>query len=178
MSRLLSHADDRLREGRVGGVGTRGPGERQIEIDRRIVKDRISYLKKEIARIDQRKQREVRSRQEQFTVALVGYTNSGKTTLMNRVTSAERYAADQLFATLDTKTARWDLGEGRGVLLSDTVGFVRDLPHELVAALDKLLDRDDASVGSDAASCRTRIEEHFSLPRIAREYRALYDEVG
>jgi GTP-binding protein HflX len=126
--------------GKVGGVGTRGPGERQIEIDRRIVKDRISYLKKEITRIDQRKQREVKSRRDQFTVALVGYTNSGKTTLMNRLTTADRYAADQLFATLDTKTARWDLGDGRGVLLSDTVGFVRDIPPGLVASFRATLE--------------------------------------
>ncbi|MGB0714608.1 MAG: GTPase HflX [Phycisphaerae bacterium] len=126
--------------GKVGGVGTRGPGERQIEIDRRIVKDRISYLKREIEKIDQRKQREVNSRSDQFTVAMVGYTNSGKTTLLNRMTDTTRYAADQLFATLDTKTARWDLGEGRSVLLSDTVGFVRDIPPGLVASFRATLE--------------------------------------
>lgn len=126
--------------GKVGGVGTRGPGERQIEIDRRIVKDRISYLKREIKKIDQRKKREVDSRHDQFTVAMVGYTNSGKTTLLNRVTNATRYAADQLFATLDTKTARWELGEGRSVLLSDTVGFVRDIPPGLVASFRATLE--------------------------------------
>ncbi|MHC4109064.1 MAG: GTPase HflX [Planctomycetota bacterium] len=126
--------------GAVGGVGTRGPGERQIEIDRRIVKDRIAYLKREIRDIDGRKQREVRARGDYFTVSLVGYTNAGKSTLMNTLTGADRFVADLLFATLDTKTARWDLGEGRSALLSDTVGFVRDLPHHLVASFRATLE--------------------------------------
>jgi len=126
--------------GAVGGVGTRGPGERQIEIDRRIVRERISRLKREIHGIDLRKQREVKQRDDQFTVSLVGYTNSGKSTLMNKLTGAGRYAADQLFATLDTKTVRWDLGDGRTALLSDTVGFVRDIPHHLVASFRATLE--------------------------------------
>jgi len=126
--------------GAVGGVGTRGPGERQIEIDRRLVRGRISQLKKEIEDIDHRKQREVKARHDQYTVSLVGYTNSGKSTLMNKLTSAGRYAADQLFATLDTKTVRWDLGEGRSALLSDTVGFIRDLPHHLIASFRATLE--------------------------------------
>ncbi len=126
--------------GTVGGVGTRGPGERQIEVDRRIVRDRITYLTKTIGDIDQRKQQEVRSRGDCFTVSLVGYTNSGKSTLMNRLTGAERYAADQLFATLDTKTITWDLGDRCTVLLSDTVGFVRDIPHHLVASFRATLE--------------------------------------
>ena len=126
--------------GAVGGVGTRGPGERQIEIDRRVVNKRISYLKREIAEIDRRKQREVRSRTDQFTVSLVGYTNSGKTTLLNRLTDAGQFVADMPFATLDTKTVRWSLGEGRAVLLSDTVGFIRDLPHHLVASFRATLE--------------------------------------
>ena len=126
--------------GAVGGVGTRGPGERQIEIDRRLSRTRISQLKKEIEDIDHRKQREVKARHEQFTVSLVGYTNSGKSTLMNKLTAAGRYAADQLFATLDTKTVRWDLGEGRSALLSDTVGFIRDLPHQLIASFRATLE--------------------------------------
>ncbi len=126
--------------GVVGGVGTRGPGERQIEIDRRIVKDRIAHLKREIRQIDLRKQREVRSRADQFTVSLVGYTNSGKSTLMNKLTGADRFTADRLFATLDTKTIHWDLGDGRSALLSDTVGFIRDLPHHLVASFRATLE--------------------------------------
>ena len=123
-----------------GGVGTRGPGERQIEVDRRIVNDRIAYLKRQIAEIVKRKEREVLARQDQFTVSLVRYTNSGKTTLMNKLTDAGQYAADQLFATLDTKTVRWDLGDGRVALLSDTVGFVRDIPHHLVASFTATLE--------------------------------------
>ncbi len=126
--------------GAVGGIGTRGPGERQIEIDRRIVADRIAYLKREIAKIGERKQREVKSREAEFTVSLVGYTNSGKSTLMNALTGADRRVADAPFVTLDTRTARWALDEGRGVLLSDTVGFVRNLPHRLVASFRATLE--------------------------------------
>ncbi|MGB2984610.1 MAG: GTPase HflX [Phycisphaerae bacterium] len=126
--------------GVVGGVGTRGPGERQIEIDRRIVQDRIAYLKRKIEEIDRRKQREVRSRGDQFTVSLVGYTNAGKSTLMNKLAGTGQFVADQLFATLDTKTVRWELGDGHSVLLSDTIGFVRDLPHHLVASFRATLE--------------------------------------
>jgi GTP-binding protein HflX len=126
--------------GVVGGIGTRGPGERQIEIDRRIVADRIAYLKKEIESIDHRKQREVRSRHDQFTISLVGYTNAGKSTLMNALTDASQVVEDRLFATLDTRTARWNLGNGQVALLSDTVGFVRDLPHRLVASFRATLE--------------------------------------
>lgn len=126
--------------GSGGGVGTRGPGERQIEIDRRIVKKRISILRREIAEIDKRKQQEVHSRGDEYTVSLVGYTNSGKSTLLNALTGAKAFVADMLFATLDTKTVRWDLKEGRYALLSDTVGFVRDLPHHLVASFKATLE--------------------------------------
>jgi GTP-binding protein HflX len=126
--------------GAVGGVGTRGPGERQIEVDRRVVRDRISFLRREIEEIDRRKQREVGSRSEQYTVSLVGYTNSGKSTLLNKLTQAGVFAADLLFATLDTKTVRWSLGDGRSVLLSDTVGFIRDLPHHLIASFRATLE--------------------------------------
>lgn len=126
--------------GAVGGVGTRGPGERQIEVDRRVVKDRITHLRRELEEVLHRKEREVRARSDQYTVSLVGYTNAGKSTLMNRLTNAGQFVADMLFATLDTKTVRWNLGEGRSVLLSDTVGFVRDLPHHLVASFRATLE--------------------------------------
>jgi GTP-binding protein HflX len=126
--------------GAVGGIGTRGPGERQIEVDRRIVRDRIAYLRREIARIDRRKTREVMSRRDEFTVSLVGYTNAGKSTLMNALTDAGQDMRDMLFATLDTKTVRWEFGSGRHALLSDTVGFVRDLPHKLVASFKATLE--------------------------------------
>jgi len=124
----------------VGGIGTRGPGEKQIEIDRRLVRKRVALLKRSIAAIDRRKVRQVKSRSEQFCICLVGYTNAGKSTLMNLLTGAGVYVADQLFATLETKTRRWDLGDGLTVLLSDTVGFVRDLPHHLVASFRATLE--------------------------------------
>jgi len=126
--------------GAVGGIGTRGPGERQIETDRRIAAKRISLLKDQIAAIDRRKVREVLARKTHFTVSLVGYTNAGKSTLMNALTGAGAFTADRLFATLDTLTRRWDLGGGRNVLLSDTVGFIRDLPHHLVASFRATLE--------------------------------------
>jgi len=124
----------------VGGIGTRGPGEKQLEIDRRLVQKRVSALKRELDEIDQRKVRTVRSRKDTYGVCLVGYTNAGKSTLMNLLTGADAYAADKLFATLDTKTRRWNVGEGQSVLLSDTVGFIRDLPHHLVASFRATLE--------------------------------------
>ena len=126
--------------GAVGGIGTRGPGEKQIEIDRRLVQKRVSKLKREIAAVDRRRVRQVRSRAESFCVCLVGYTNAGKSTLMRLLTGSDVYVADQLFATLDTKTRRWSVGDGATVLLSDTVGFVRDLPHHLVASFRATLE--------------------------------------
>jgi len=126
--------------GTVGGIGTRGPGERQIEIDRRIVDRRVTWLKRQIAAIDKRKVRQVRARHQHFNVSLVGYTNAGKSTLMNALTDAGVRAEDRLFATLDTKTARWNLGDGLHALLSDTVGFIRRLPHHLVASFRATLE--------------------------------------
>jgi GTP-binding protein HflX len=130
----------------VGAIGTRGPGEKQIEIDRRLVQRRVSLLKKKLAQIDRRKIREVQARRDMFCVCLVGYTNAGKSTLMNLLTGADAYVADQLFATLETKTRRWGLGGGQTVLLSDTVGFVRDLPHHLVASFRATLEE---AIGAD-----------------------------
>jgi GTPase len=126
--------------GTVGGIGTRGPGERQIEIDRRIVKRRLTMLKRQISQIDKRKVRQVRSRKEHFNVSLVGYTNAGKSTLMNALTDAGVVTEDRLFATLDTKTRRWELGDAEHALLSDTVGFVNRLPHHLVASFRATLE--------------------------------------
>ncbi|HOF17657.1 MAG TPA: GTPase HflX, partial [Phycisphaerae bacterium] len=124
----------------VGGIGTRGPGEKQIEIDRRLVQKRVSFLRGQISEIDRRKMRQVRSRRDTFGVCLVGYTNAGKSTLMNLLTGADVYVADQLFATLDTRTRKWRIDGGPNVLLSDTVGFVRDLPHHLVASFRATLE--------------------------------------
>jgi GTP-binding protein HflX len=127
--------------GSAGGVGLRGPGEKQIEIDRRIVKRRLSRLQSELTVLHGRKQREVEHRTgKHFCVGLVGYTNAGKSTLMNALTNAGTYSADKLFATLDTKTRIWPVDRGVEVMLSDTVGFVRDLPHSLVASFRATLE--------------------------------------
>ncbi len=126
--------------GRSGGIGTRGPGEQQIEIDRRIVQKRISKLKDELEKVLARREREVKARNSRvWTVGLVGYTNAGKSTLLNALTDAGTYVADQLFATLDTVSRRWPVRPGVDIPLSDTVGFVRDLPHHLVASFRSTL---------------------------------------
>jgi len=123
------------------GIGARGPGEQQLEIDRRLVRARIKHLKDQIAKVQARKTRLVAERTRQhFTVCIVGYTNAGKSTLFNTLTAAGTYADDKLFATLDTKTRAWKLERGTEVLLSDTVGFVRDLPHGLVASFKATLE--------------------------------------
>jgi GTP-binding protein HflX len=122
------------------GIGMRGPGEKQLEVDRRLVEKRISELKKEVGTIQLRKERTVAARREHRTVSLVGYTNAGKSTLMNRLTGAGVRAEDKLFATLDTRTRRWQLPGWGPVLLSDTVGFIRNLPHSLIASFKATLE--------------------------------------
>jgi GTP-binding protein HflX len=122
------------------GIGMRGPGEKQIEEDRRLVEKRIHELRDELHQIERRKERLVASRGDRLTVSLVGYTNAGKSTLMNALTGAGVYAADKLFATLDTRTRRWMLPSWGPVLLSDTVGFIRDLPHGLIASFKATLE--------------------------------------
>ncbi len=123
------------------GIGTRGPGETQLETDRRLVKHRLGQLRCELAAIQGRTAREVRQRNEDFfTVGLVGYTNAGKSTLFNRLTAGGAFAHEKLFATLSTRIERWDLGGGDHVMLSDTVGFIRDLPHHLVASFRSTLE--------------------------------------
>lgn len=125
-----------------GGIGVRGgPGETQLEIDRRLVGDRIKKLKDRLVKLERQRatQRSSRRRAGAFTVSIVGYTNAGKSTLFNRLTRAETYVADQLFATLDTTTRRIFLAPSYNVALSDTVGFIRELPHGLVAAFHATL---------------------------------------
>lgn len=122
------------------GIGMRGPGEKQLEEDRRLVEKRIHELKLEMKTIEKRKERLVASRRDRLTVSLVGYTNAGKSTLMNTLTKAGVLAQDKLFATLDTRTRRWQLPSWGPVLLSDTVGFIRDLPHGLVASFKATLE--------------------------------------
>ena len=121
------------------GIGMRGPGEKQIETDRRLVEKRIFDLRQELREIEERKERQVDGRRAHMTVSLVGYTNAGKSTLMNALTDAGVLAADKLFATLDTRTRKWQLPSWGPVLLSDTVGFIRDLPHQLIASFKATL---------------------------------------
>jgi GTP-binding protein HflX len=123
-----------------GGIGLRGPGETQLEEDRRLVALRIRDLKGRLAEVQLRKEREVRARNEEHTVSLVGYTNAGKSTLMNALTGAGVLAEDKLFSTLDTRTRQWHLKDWGRVLLSDTVGFIRDLPHHLIASFKATLE--------------------------------------
>ena len=143
----LRHLSTRLVRGwthlerQKGGIGLRGHGETQLETDRRLIGDRIRQLKERLDNVDTRRtmNRRNRVRAEMPTVALVGYTNAGKSTLFNALTDADVYVKDQLFATLDPTVRRLDLPEGEHVVLADTVGFVRDLPHELIAAFRSTL---------------------------------------
>jgi len=130
------------RSGNVGGVGLRGPGETQIEVDRRMIRKRIAHLKKQLEKVrTHRKQYRARREQSHMPViALVGYTNAGKSTLLNRLAQSDIYVADQLFATLDPTTKRVQLPDGQIVLVTDTVGFIQKLPTELVAAFRATLE--------------------------------------
>ncbi len=146
LTRMWSHLDTlagaggATAAGAVGGIGTRGPGEKQLELDRRLVKKRITELKRELTKIDKRRIRQVDARKGLFKVCLVGYTNAGKSTLLNALTGADAFVEDRLFATLDTRTRRWTLARGAQVLLSDTIGFVKDLPHQLIASFKATLE--------------------------------------
>ncbi|MCA9311702.1 MAG: GTPase HflX [Phycisphaerales bacterium] len=138
---MWSHLERIVGSGGIGGVGTRGPGEQQLEIDRRLVQNRRVALRRELEEIQARKSREVFARKlDHFTVGLVGYTNAGKSTLFNTLTAGGAHANDQLFATLMTRTREWNLGRGVTAMLSDTVGFVRDLPHNLIASFKATLE--------------------------------------
>ena len=138
---MWSHLERIVGAGAIVGVGTRGPGEQQIEIDRRIVQRKKTLLRRQLEEIQDRKRREVLERKsDHYTVGLVGYTNAGKSTLFNALTSGGAFANDQLFATLMTRTREWNVGRGAAVMLSDTVGFIRDLPHHLVASFRATLE--------------------------------------
>lgn len=146
LARMWSHLDTvaaaagGTAAGAVGGIGTRGTGEQQLEIDRRLVNKRITELKRQLAQIDKRKLREIKGRDKFFKICLVGYTNVGKSTILNKLTGASVVVEDRLFATLDTRTKKWALDGGSKVLLSDTVGFVKNLPHHLVASFKATLE--------------------------------------
>ena len=136
LKRMWTHLERQV----VGGVGLRGPGEKQLEVDRRIAQKRIVDLKRELNDVHERKKREIEGREQARRVCLVGYTNAGKSSLLNAMTEADVFTHDMLFATLDTRTRRWFLPGWGPVLLSDTVGFVRDLPHHLVASFRATLE--------------------------------------
>lgn len=144
----LQHLSTRLIRGwthlerQKGGIGLRGPGETQLETDRRLLGERVKALRAKLEKLQKQRatQRRARSRNNAFSVSLVGYTNAGKSTLFNALTKARMLAADQLFATLDTTSRRIYLGEAGNVVISDTVGFIRELPHQLVAAFRATLE--------------------------------------
>ncbi len=124
-----------------GGIGVRGgAGEKQIQLDRSELRSKIAQAQRKLNLIEKRKSSQVRARSDQFSLALVGYTNAGKSTLMNQLTQANVLAEDRLFSTLDTRTRPWRLPGGRSVLLSDTVGFIDDLPHQLIASFHATLE--------------------------------------
>jgi GTP-binding protein HflX len=144
----LQHLSTRLKHGwshlerQKGGIGLRGPGETQLETDRRLVGNRMKVLREKLDKVRSQRhiQRRARRRAEVFSVSLVGYTNAGKSTLFNALTQASAYAADQLFATLDTTSRRIAIDAGTEAVVSDTVGFIRGLPHTLVAAFRATLE--------------------------------------
>lgn len=144
----LDHLATRLVRGwthlerQKGGIGLRGPGETQLETDRRLLGNRVKLLKERLAKLDRQRavQRKARGRRDVLNVSLVGYTNAGKSTLFNALTKAGTYAANQLFATLDTTSRKLWLAETGQAVVSDTVGFIRDLPHALVAAFHATLE--------------------------------------
>ena len=151
-------------ERQMGGIGTRaGMGETQIEIDRRLIRTRISKLKKELIRIEKERDTQSYRRQSEFRVSLVGYTNAGKSTLFKALTGSDVYIQDQLFATLDTTVRQLQIDESHQILLSDTVGFIRKLPHNLVASfkstLKEVLEADLILVMLDISS--SQVEDHI-----------------
>jgi GTP-binding protein HflX len=154
------------------GVGMRGPGEKQLETDRRLVERRIVELRRELNRVLHRKEREVAARSDHMTVSLVGYTNAGKSTLLNKLTGADVLAEDKLFATLDTRTRRWQLPGWGPVLLSDTVGFIRDLPHGLIASFKATLEE---ARQADLLLHVADASNPVALDQIASVYKVLED---
>ncbi len=144
----LEHLATRLVRGwthlerQKGGIGLRGPGETQLETDRRLLGKRVKLLKEKLAKLGRQRsvQRRARVRANVLSVSIVGYTNAGKSTLFNRLTHAQAYVADQLFATLDTTSRKFFVADGGSVVLSDTVGFIKRLPHTLVAAFRATLE--------------------------------------
>lgn len=178
----LRHLSTRLIRGwthlerQKGGIGLRGPGETQLESDRRVIGQRIKQINDRLSRVRRQRQQSARSRKRALlsTVSIVGYTNAGKSTLFNALTGSATYAADQLFATLDTTLRRFDVDGEHPALLSDTVGFIRDLPPELIAAFQATLEETkDAALLLHVVDCSA---EERSL-QIA-EVKAVLERIG
>ena len=173
LTRLWTHL-----ERQMGGIGTRaGAGETQIEVDRRLIRTRISKLKKELVKIEKEREVQGKRRQSEFKVALVGYTNSGKSTLLKALSGADVYIADQLFATLDTTIRSVDIDSSHSFLLSDTIGFIRKLPHHLVASfhstLSETTEADLLAIILDASS--PSVLEHYKIIRnVLIEIKTMY----
>ena len=163
LTRLWTHL-----ERQMGGIGARaGAGETQIEVDRRLIRTRISKLKKDLVKIDKEREVQRKRRQSVFKVALVGYTNAGKSTLLKALSGADVYIKDQLFATLDTTIRSVDIDSSHSFLLSDTIGFIRKLPHHLVASfhstLNETTEADLLAIVLDASS--PSVLEHYRVIR-------------
>jgi len=162
LKRMWTHLS-RL-EGGISKGGGGGPGEKQIELDRRVIRDRIHLLSKKIEKISSRKKMSIEKRRDEFKVSLVGYTNVGKTTLLNRLAGTELFAEDKLFATLDTTTRKVKLNKRKKMLVSDTIGFIRKIPHHLLApfysTLEELKHADLLLHVADVShpECRRQIE--------------------
>lgn len=140
LTRLWTHLSRQTAGARNGGVGTRGPGEKQLDIDRNLIRARMSRLKQQLEKIKENRHLERKNRKDKFTVALVGYTNAGKSTLLNSLANDHQYTDDKLFATLDPVTRIVNLSDNHSVLITDTVGFIRNLPHHLIASFRATLE--------------------------------------
>jgi GTP-binding protein HflX len=171
LTRLWTHL-----ERQMGGIGTRaGAGETQIEVDRRLVRNRIAHLKRELIRIDKERETQSKRRKGHFRVALVGYTNAGKSTLMKAISGEDVFIQDQLFATLDTTVRAVHLDRQHKILLSDTVGFIRKLPHHLVASfrstLREVMEADLLLLVLDAATPQV-LEHYRTIQTVLKELKA------
>ena len=172
LTRLWTHL-----ERQQGGIGMRGPGESQLEMDKRMIGDKVRTLRERLRKVERQRttQRRARSRSNTLLVSLVGYTNAGKSTLFNALTRAGAYAADQLFATLDTTTRRIWLENAGQVTISDTVGFIRDLPTTLIAAFKATLEETvhaDLLLHVIDASSPQRDEQIFEVNKVLQEINA------
>lgn len=180
----LQHLATRLVRGwthlerQKGGIGLRGPGEKQLETDRRLLGKRVALLKDRLRQLERQRKvrRRARTRGEVLAISLVGYTNAGKSTLFNALTRAGAYAADKLFATLDTTSRRMFIEGARPIVLSDTVGFIRDLPHALVAAFQATLEETaqaDLLLHVVDSASADRDQQMAAVDAVLKEIRAL-----